>query len=370
MKNLKFTVIGAGHGGKAMAAHLALKGFPVKLFNRTYSKIHPIVKMKGIEIEGEINGFGKLELATDNIEEAVKDANVIMVVVPAFAHGAIAERCAPYLKDGQAVILNPGRTAGALEFINILHERGNYNDVTVAEAQTFIYASRGMGPASVKIFRVKQAIPVGAIPATKTDMILDLLNEAYSEFISATSVIETSFNNIGAVFHPAIAILNSSRIECTLGNFQFYVEGVTKSVAQILEAVDMERVEIAHALKCKNVLSAMDWLTMAYNVVEGSLFDGIHSNPGYAGIMAPQTINNRYITEDVPMSLVPISEFGKAAGVDTVAIDSLINLANIIFKTDFRKSGRNLKRLGLENLNIEQIRNVFINGITENQNKQ
>ncbi len=30
----RFTVVGAGHGGKAMAAHLALMGFPVKLFNQ------------------------------------------------------------------------------------------------------------------------------------------------------------------------------------------------------------------------------------------------------------------------------------------------------------------------------------------------
>ena len=145
-------------------------------------------------------------------------------------------------------------------------------------------------------------------------------------------------------------------------NFQFYIEGVTPAVAKILEVVDKERVEVAHALKCKNVLSAMDWLSMAYNVIEDSLFDAIHSNPGYRGIMAPQTVNVRYITEDVPMSLVPISEFGRIFGVETTAIDSLINLANIILKTNFWKTGRNLKRLGLEGLSLEQIRNVFIDG--------
>ena len=102
---------------------------------------------------------------------------------------------------------------------------------------------------------------------------------------------------------------------------------------------------------------------MAYNVIEDNLFDGIHSNPGYYGIMAPKTTNVRYITEDVPMSLVPISEFGKAFGVKTLAIDSLINLANIIFKVDFRKSGRNLSHLGLENMNLDEIRNVFIEGV-------
>ncbi|MBN1299315.1 MAG: NAD/NADP octopine/nopaline dehydrogenase family protein [Actinobacteria bacterium] len=363
MEKTRFAVVGAGHGGKAMAAHLALKGFPVKLYNRTLAKIMPIIKLKGIEIEGEITGFGKIDLASDNIAEIIKDTNVIMVCVPAFAHAAIAERCAPHLKDGQIVVLNPGRTCGALEFINILRERGNNSNITVAEAQTFIYASRGMGPASVKIFRIKQAIPVAAIPAVKTDEALDKINEAFPEFISGTSVIETSFNNIGAVFHPAITILNASRIESTMGNFQFYIEGVTPSVAKVLEAVDRERVEVAHMLRCKNVLTALDWLTMAYNVIEDNLFDGIHSNPGYYGIMAPKTTNIRYITEDVPMSLVPIAEFGRAFGVSTVATESLINLANIIFKVDFSKSGRNFTKLGLGGLSLDQIRDVFIDGI-------
>ena len=69
-------------------------------------------------------------------------------------------------------------------------------------------------------------------------------------------------------------------------------------MAKILEAVDRERVNIAEALKCDNIYSAIDWLSMAYNVVEDNLFDAIHSNPGYVGIMAPRTTNVRYITED------------------------------------------------------------------------
>ena len=39
----RYTVIGAGHGGKAMAAHLALMGFPVVLFNRTPERISAIL---------------------------------------------------------------------------------------------------------------------------------------------------------------------------------------------------------------------------------------------------------------------------------------------------------------------------------------
>lgn len=133
-------------------------------------------------------------------------------------------------------------------------------------------------------------------------------------------------------------------------------------MAKILEAVDRERVMVARKLKCTNIYSAIEWLSMAYNVVEDNLFNAMHSNPGYVGIMAPRTINVRYITEDVPMSLVPISEFGKALGVDTKIVDSLIDIADSIFKKDFRKIGRNLSSLGLVGLDLDEIRNILIKG--------
>ncbi len=362
MHDLKFAVLGAGHGGKAVSAHLAIKGFSVNLYNRTFSRIQPIKKMKGIELEGEVKGFGKLNMVTNDIEKAIKGVDIIMVVVPADGHYYIAKECAPYLADKQIVVLNPGRTCGAIEFLNVLRKEGNNRDFIIAEAQTFIYASRGMGPATAKIFRIKQAIPVAAIPSRKTEIVVRKLNDAFTEFIPAASTIETSFNNMGAVFHPSITILNLSRIESTMGNFQFYIEGVTQTVAKILESVDRERVMVARKLRCANTYTAIEWLSMAYNVVEDNLFDAIHSNPGYVGIMAPRTINVRYVTEDVPMSLVPISEFGRALEVETKIIDSLINMASAIFKKDFRKKGRNLSRLGLEGLDIEQLRTVFIKG--------
>lgn len=362
MHDLKFAVLGAGHGGKAVAAHLAIKGFTVNLYNRTFSRIQPIKKMRGIELEGEVKGFGKISTVTSDMEKAIKGADIIMVVVPADGHSFIAKTCAPFLTEKQIVVLNPGRTCGALEFLNVLRKEGNHKDITIAEAQTFIYASRGMGPATAKIFRVKQAIPVAAIPSRKTESVVRKLNEAFPEFIAGASAIETSFNNMGAVFHPSITILNLSRIESTMGNFQFYIEGVTQSVARVLESVDGERVQVARKLRCANTYTAIEWLSMAYNVVEDNLFDAIHSNPGYVGIMAPRTINVRYITEDVPMSLVPISEFGRALGVRTKIIDSLIDMANAIFKKDFRSNGRNLSALGLDGLNLEQIRSIFIKG--------
>ncbi|MCK5567598.1 MAG: NAD/NADP octopine/nopaline dehydrogenase family protein, partial [Actinomycetia bacterium] len=72
--------------------------------------------------------------------------------------------------------------------------------------------------------------------------------------------------------------------------------------------------------------------------------------------------NVRYITEDVPMSLVPISEFGRHLDVSTPVMDSLIHIADSIFKKDFRKIGRNLASLGMEGLDLKHTRELLING--------
>jgi len=122
-KDQKFCVLGAGHGGLAMAGHLAIKGFNVNLYNRGRNRIKPVIQRKAIKVEGEVKGTGKIELASTNIKECIKGVDVLMVVVPANAHRSIAEACAPYLKENQVVILNPGRTGGALEFYNVLKQK-------------------------------------------------------------------------------------------------------------------------------------------------------------------------------------------------------------------------------------------------------
>lgn len=134
MAKIKYAVIGAGHGGKAMAAHLALMGFSVSLYNRSMSHIEVIKKRGGIELDGDENvphGFGKLSLVTDKIGDAIKGVEVIMVVLPSSAHAEIAAAMAPHLKDGQIILLHPGRTCGALEVSKVIRDGGCKADVTV-----------------------------------------------------------------------------------------------------------------------------------------------------------------------------------------------------------------------------------------------
>ncbi len=361
---LRIAVLGAGHGGRAMAADLAARGYHVSLYNRTLEHIEAVKARKGIELWLEDKSvFGPLQAVSDRIEEVIDGAHLIMVVVPASGHVDVARFCAPYLQDGQILVLNPGRTGGALEFHQILTEFGSPADIIVAEAETLIFASRTTGPAEARIFRRKNSVPVAALPATRTGEVLDILSEVYPQFVAAPNVLYTSLNNMGAVFHPALTLLNAGWIENTQGDFQFYTQGVTRSTARMLEVIDRERVTVAAALGIR-AQTAVEWLATAYSATGDDLYEAMQDNPGYQGISAPRSLRHRYIFEDVPYSLVPIVELGKRFGVSVWAIDAMVQLACVIHGTDYYHRGRNLKRMGLEGLRVNEISNLVTYGQT------
>ncbi len=362
-----YTVIGAGHGGKAMAAHLALMGLNVTLYNRTFDHINVIQKRGGIELDSEepgAQGFGRLSLVTSDMAEALEKAQMIMVVVPSSAHADIARAAAPHLKNDQTLILHPGRTCGALEFAKVLRDQGCTADITIAEAETFIYASRSDGPAQARIFRIKEAVPLAALPASRNAQVLEAICPVYPQFIDGVNVLHTGLNNMGAIFHPALTLLNAGWIESTYGDYQFYIEGVTTPVARVLETLDRERVTVASSLGIR-ARTAMEWLKMAYDTSGEDLQDAIHNQPGYMGIKAPSTLSHRYIFEDVPMSMVPIASLGERFGVSVVGMESIIHLACIVHRTDYRKRGRTIDKLGIDGLSVDELTRYVNEGVRD-----
>ena len=363
-----YTVIGTGHGGKAMTAHLALMGFPLTLYNRTPDNVAAIKARSAIQLnsyEGGPHGLAELALVTSDMAEALESAEIIMVVVPSSAHADIARTAAPHLHDGQIVVLNPGRTGGALEFAKVLSDEECAADITIAEAETFIYASRSDGPAEARIFRMKDAVPLAALPATRTQSVLEGLRPAYPQFIDGKNVLHTGLNNMGAVFHPALTLLNAGRIESTLGEFQFYVDGVTPAVGRVLEVLDRERVTVASALGIR-ARTGLEWLKMAYDATGEDLTEAIHNQPGYRGIMAPRTLHHRYLFEDVPMSLVPMAALGQRYGVSVRGMDSIIRLACFVHRTDYWRQGRTLDRMGIGEWSVSELTQYVNEGVVPN----
>ena len=365
-KKPRFCVMGAGHGGTAMAAHLALKGFEVNLYNRSEERLIPIRERGNIELlapglDDVQGGLGQIRVATTDAGEALSDVDIVMVVVPATAHSFMARAAAPHLCDGQIVVLHPGRTGGALEFRHLITEAGCTADVLIGEAQTFIYASRATQPAQVRIFSVKNSIPAAAIPSYRTSELITALRVAYPQFVPGDNVLKTSLNNVGVIFHPTVLVMNAGRVEDTHGDFQYYLQGITPSVAQVLEEMDRERVRLGDALGI-GVMSARNWLFVAYSAAGSNLHEAIAANPGYKGIMAPPTVAHRYILEDVPTGLVPMVSLGKMLGVEMPTMEGVIQLTSCLVGRDLRAEGRTTENLGLAGLTIRQIQRLVMEG--------
>ncbi len=362
-KKIRFTVIGAGHGGKAIAADLARKRFRVALFNRTPLRIEEIRTTKEIEIEYEDGTIFRshLETVTSNISEAIEGADIIMVVIPASGHKDVAEMLAPHLRSGQIIVLNPGRTGGALQFRQILDSAVCSPDVYIAETETFLFISRSTGPTQAHIFHRKNGVYLAALPAIHTNLILKKIHPAYPQFIPARNVFQTSIQNLGAIFHPALALLNAGWIEHSKGNFQFYIEGTTRSTSRIIGMLDKERMSIAKALKL-DICTAREWFKNAYSAEGGNLYEAIQANPGYQGIKAPRNLRHRYIFEDVPFSLVPMSSIGSWMGVKTEMINSMIRIASVMLETDYFKIGRTIETMGLKGKSLNEVESYIQNG--------
>ena len=354
---ISFCVIGAGHGGLAMAGHLGVLGYPVRLYNRTPENLDGVRWHGGIKVDGAVTGFGPVGFVTSTMEEALQGADVVMVVTPATAHRGLAAAMAPFLQDGQLVVLNPGRTFGALEMRRVFEDSGAAAAVVLAETQTFLYASRAVSRWEAHIFRIKNAVPFATLPSFLIPEALAVLGQPFPQFVAGSNVLATSLENIGAVFHPALTILNAGWIEATHGDFEYYLQGITPSVAKLLERIDSERLAVASAVGVRS-MSAREWLYLSYDSPGGSLFEAIRNTGSYRGIKAPPGIDHRYIFEDVPMSLVPIASLGSMLGVPTPAIEMIVNLGSILHSTDYWAAGRTVESLGLAGLSVRQIRRM------------
>jgi opine dehydrogenase len=358
MQSPRFAIIGAGNGGQSFAGHLGLLGFPVSLWDVEREKVEALQRAGRIAVSGAVQGEARIDRITDDICEAVRGADVIMVVIPTVYQRATAAAMAPALRDGQVIVLNPGATGGALEVRNALREAGVTASVVVAETDTLLYACRSPQAGEAIIYGVKDHLDVAALPAAESSKVAALLNTAFPQFKPMPSVLFTSLNNANAMVHPTPTLLNAGRIECK-ASFEYYSEGVTPAIARVVETLDKERLSVGRALGVE-VPSIHEFYRLCYGVDGANLYEQIVQVKAYEGIKGPTSLNTRYLFEDIPTGLVPLSCLGRAFGVPTPTMDAAVELGSRLLEKDFRVEGRSLERLGLAGMSAEEIRRAMI----------
>jgi len=338
MPEEKVFVCGGGHQGLSMAAHLALSGITVTLWNRTPEHIADVIQTHEIDCSGVVNGTAVVEKASSNIAEVVSD--FVMVTTPSSAHKDVAKALAPYVHKDMIIVLNPGRTFGAIEFAQTLKDCGIKELPHIAETQTIVYTCRRSDKNSTVIYALKRDVKIAAIKSSDIDLILSRMPECLRRYFSPVeSVVITSLSNVGMILHCAPVLMNIGWIETPKVDFKYYYDGISPSVAHFLEKIDAERLFVAHALGYE-IESTQDWLKRTYGATGNDFHSCIRTTEAYKEIDAPKTLNHRYLLEDVPCGLVPLESAAKHCGVAVPNITAIINLACAVLDTDFRASGR------------------------------
>lgn len=339
-----FLVVGAGNNGLATAAYLTVHGLPVVLWNRSSTVIETINSRGGItcRIKGQDQAKVAPAYSTSSLEKAfLRSPKFIIITVPANAHREVAERLCPFLLEGMVLILTPGRTGGCQEFRSVLASNGVPDSIQIAETQTTLFTSRSLLAGEVDIFEIKNCVHFAALPSCDTICLAEKLRPTFPNLIPVGSTMETGLNNTGCILHCAPVLFNIGWIESPKVPFRYYYDGITKTIADYCQRMDDERVAVGNRIGIP-MRSILQWIRDTYLVDENSLWKALQSIDSYSTIDAPTTLSHRYILEDVPTGLVPISELGRELGVDTPYMDLTISLADAVMKRSFRDEGRRI----------------------------
>ncbi len=347
-------IVGGGNGAQALAGSLASRGYRVRMLVR--SGVLPgalgsggIIRCRGVEnVEGKVATVSKLP------DEVIPGAGIVIVCTTADAHEDVANVVAPFLSDGQILLLSPGRTGGALVVQQALSRAGACPTVVVAEAQSLVYACRAERVGHVHVIGIKKDVPVGFLDPGQVEAAIARLQRLYPAFSAADGVLETSLGNIGSIFHPTVVIANAAAIDSGCP-FLFYRD-MTPAVADLVLQVDAERVAVEQAFGLQP-LTVTEWMDRAYPECSGEgLLERMRSNPAYAEIAAPSKLDTRYLTEDIPSGLVPMINLGESVGIRMPVMRSLVELGGALVGRDFWAEGRTLEKMGLAGLGFEDIR--------------
>ena len=356
-------IIGAGIGGVYLVAELGLAGHRLRLHDLDDTRLAEIRAHGGIDVEP--GGLAAVECATTDLATAVDGAEIIIVVTGGNAQAAVARSLAPVLRDGQVILLIQGNTGGSLIVRRALDDAGCHADVTVAEMDNYPYSCRRLSPTRIRPIVTKRWLQIAACPGNRIASVYQRLSPLFPQAVASPNALYTGFTNANAMLHVANCVANAARIESG-DSYRFYAEGVTPAVARLYQVINRERVVVAAALGAA-VPTLEDWFDRVYGVREASLVETCrrltyNSDGPYQATGTPNSLDHKFITEDVPTGLIPMSALGAAAGVPTPAIDALIAVVQSMTGRDFAAEARTLARLGLSGMSATEIRRVMDEG--------
>ena len=351
-----------------MAVDLGLKGFKINLFDfPEFDRNLRIVEERGsIETIGEIKGSVEPDVITTDMAEAVEGADIIFLTIRAFGVEKFVGEAVKHIEPGQ-VILNSTSYMAALRTYQMFKETAP-KDATLAEGAILPYFVKPVEPGVMNVYGVKAHLWAAAMPSQRTPMMMRLMKQCYPNCYAAENVLDTSFINPNLQVHVPPALLNTGLWEKTEGDLEFYGALMTPKVTKVMDAIDKERIAVGAALGL-DLIPKPEILKMEYGQY------GVHGDTMYEvystfashrswrpGLSLDDFAAKTAFGEDVLYGFVPISTLGDQLGVPTPAMDTMVNLAQLVIGTDYWRKGVTAEKLGLKGMTAEQIQEYVTTG--------
>lgn len=351
---MKIAMLGAGNAGCAVSADLTMHGHEVTLIKTSHAMHDDNFKYL-VENNGKmtLNEFG--EIKTANIHKMsrdvadIKDAEVVIIYIQTNFHEQLIERIAPYLQDGQILLINPGYLSTAYVLKHCPDK-----DIIIAEAESSFIDGRIMEPGLFRVGFRNVRNPIGIYPSSRKEEAIAKLDQLGERFVYLDSVVEAALHNPNLVVHTVGSVMSIPRIEKSKGEFCMYHEAYTRdnpSTWRILEALDAEKMDVLEKLGFER-LSYVEACKYRNSLDEKIDAKEVFLNYAEMDTRAkgPTVVDSRYISEDVPQGLVMLEALGKALNVATPIASGLISIASAALGRDLRAEGRTPEGLGMDNI--------------------
>lgn len=337
----KVAIIGCGHGGQALAGHLSMLGLEVSLYAdlNHLGGIKEVKQKGGVECQGAVTGFGKIALVTTDLAEALNQTEIVFICLPVVAHESIFIKLLPYLKENHIVVNLSAQFSGI--FQKEILNRSNWDkNIIIADVTSFPYACRCESPGIANIVSIKKTMGIASYHQSLSEEIAILLNAFFPSNLKVmSSFIEVGLYDPCGITHPANVVFNAGRIGNNI-EFYFYKDGITKETALFLEKLDQERIAIGNKIGIK-LPKFHEVMNEYYDLSFRSIYEFYKESPIHnKKTFCPNSIAHRYVSEDVPYSLVPWYSLGERIGFTATSMRNIIEISSIMNNINYLEKGR------------------------------
>lgn len=340
------SIIGAGPAGFALAADLQKSGVDVLVYSHSSHLRHA----NNVQDRGHLCASGKLDgftcpRITYDMGDAIEFSRILILTVPSTGQETVLQELRRFSLHRHTIIAVPGNLFSLIADMDV---------GCMLETNLSPYSCR-MEEGRLLVMGKKRRIFIAALQKDPSPSVYDMLQNIFQiELKWCSSVIEVCLLNVNGVFHPLMMLMNAGRIENTDGNFYLYRDGLTRSVANAMLAVDNVRIEIGKAFGLR-MKTAVEVSNECYGHGFTDLVDLAQNSGPHNKLKAPSDLDNRNISEDVPDLLVCWHALAERLGIDASPIKAVIVLVEMATGVNYSKVGRNLQKLHLQDVSRAEL---------------